>query len=287
MADGRFPEAIDLRNHSLGYSWSVTAQADKPFSDRVELRASYTHSRSRDLQSLTNNSAVAPLAIWAGGRPVSGRHDDMSTGVSAFEIPHRIVFSVTHAAPWKRWKTDIALYYIGESGSPFTFGDSTAGGLGDLNADGTSANDPIYVPRNAADPSEITLAGTDVARQAAALERFIRETPCLRGQRGKIVARNSCRGPWANTSNASIRQSLPTLGGGDLSLQLEVFNLLNLLNPSWGLFRIPNSNLLQHVGQTSALSPQPVFFFDASAAGTSTQNLESGYQLQLSLRYRF
>ncbi len=44
---------------------------------------------------------------------------------------------------------------------------------------------------------------------------------------------------------------------------------------------------LRGAGAGFASSPQPVFFFDASAAGASTQNLESGSQLQLSLRYRF
>ena len=32
---------------------------------------------------------------------------------------------------------------------------------------------------------------------------------------------------------------------------------------------------------------QKMFHFDPAKAGTSTQNLESGYQLQLSLRYSF
>ena len=284
---GRFPEVIDLRNTSLGYSWSVTAQIDKPFSDRFDLRAAYTHSRVRDVQSLTNASAAAPFDIWASGRPLSGRHDDLSLGVSAFEIPHRVVLAASYTGPWKRWKTDISLYYIGESGTPFTFGDSTAQGKGDLNADSTSANDPIYVPRNANDPSEIAFAGNDPATQAAAFEKFIRDTPCLRRQRGRIVTRNSCRGPWVNSSNASVRQSVQTIRGHDVSLQLEVFNLLNLLNSSWGLLRLPNQTILQHVAQTSGTAPQPVFHFDAANAGTSTQNLESGYQLQLSLRYNF
>jgi hypothetical protein len=280
----RFPEAIDLRNHSLGYSWAVTAQLNRSFFDRFGLQAAYTRSRSRDLQSLTNTSAVAPLDIWASGRPLAVRHDDRSTGISAFEIPHRVVLAATYAAPWKRWTTDISIYYIGESSTPFTYGDSSAFGLGDLNADGTSANDPIYVPRNATDPSEILLGN---AAQAEALETFIRDTPCLRRQRGAIVARNSCRGPWINTSNASLRQSMQAIGGHDLSVQLEVFNVLNLLNSSWGLFRVPNTVLLQHTGQTSGVSPQPIFSFDAATAGTSTRNVESGYQLQLSLRYSF
>jgi hypothetical protein len=227
---------------------------------------------------------MAPFDIWAGGRPISGRHDDLSTGVSAFEIPHRVLLAATYVAPWRRWKTDISLYYVGESGTPFTFGDSSAGGLGDLNADGTSANDPIYIPRNATDPSEIVF---DSAAQASAFERFIRDTPCLRRQRGSIVARNSCRGPWVSTSNVSLRQSLQAMGGNDLSLQLEVFNVLNLLNPSWGLFKQPNQTILQQVVQTSGTGTQPVFQFNAANAGTSTQNLESGYQLQLSLRYSF
>jgi hypothetical protein len=287
VSAGRFPEVIDLRNHSRGHSWSVTTQVDRPFLERFEMRGSYTHSRVRDVQSLIHSSAVAPLEIWASGRPLSARHDDLSTGISAFEVPHRVVLAASYVAPWRRWKTDISLYYVGESGIPFTFGDSSGAGMGDLNADGTSANDPIYVPRNANDPSEVVFAGSDSATQAAEFERFIRNTPCLRRQRGTIVARNSCRGPWVNTSNASLRQSLQAIRGHDLLLQLEVFNVLNLLNPSWGLFHIPNETLLQHVGQTSGTATQPVFHFNAANAGSSTQNLESGYQLQLSLRYSF
>lgn len=283
--DDRFPEVIDLRSHSLGHSWSVTAQLDRPFSNRLELRAAYTHSRSRDVQSLTNSSALSLFEIWAGARPISSQHERLVTGVSAFDVPHRVVLAATYAAPWKRFRTDFSLYYIGESGVPFTFGDSSAG-RGDLNADGTNANDPVYVPRDATDPGEIVLDGADWAAQAEALERFIRNTPCLARQRGTIVKRNSCRGPWVNMSNASVRQSLQTIRGRDLSLQLEIFNVLNLLNPSWGLFRIPNTALLQHVGQASD-SAEPMFRFDAASAGTSSRNLESAYQLQVSLRYSF
>ena len=104
---------------------------------------------------------------------------------------------------------------MGESGAPFTYGDSTANRLGDLNADGTSANDPIYVPLNALDPAEIKFSGASdsigadnsLAAKADreqmhrnAFEQFIRATPCLRRQRGMIVSRNSCRGPSRDRS---------------------------------------------------------------------------------------
>jgi Outer membrane receptor for ferrienterochelin and colicins len=283
---GRFPEVIDLRNHSIGHSWSVTTRLNRDFVDRYELHASYTYSRVRDLQSLTNVSAVSPLDIWSGGRFTAGRHDDMSAGVSSFDIPHRVVLAATYNAPWKKWSTDISLYYVGESGTPFTYKDSTSGGFGDLNADGTAANDPIYVPRSTHDPAEILFLGDSAGTQAAGFEKFIHDTPCLRRQRGRIVARNSCRGAWFSTSNASLRQSLPSFDGHSLSLQAEVFNLLNLLRPSWGLYKIPNDKILQHAGQISA-NGQAVFVFDEAQAKMSIPNIESGYQIQLSLRYSF
>jgi hypothetical protein len=283
--NGRFAEVIDLRNHSIGHSWSITAQLERAFSDRFEIRGSYTRSRTLDFQSLTTASALAPFEIWAAGRPLSGRHDDKKAGTSSFEIPHRAIFAATYKAPWKL-RTDISVYYVGESGTPFTYDDSTAGDRGDLNADGSGANDPIYVPRNAADTSEIIFA-ENVAAQGAAFEEFIRGTPCLNRQRGKIVARNSCRGQWLHTSNLSIRQSLRATARDDLTVQVEVFNLLNLMNPEWGLFRVPKRSILEHVRQTTGNPSNPVFRFNPATARGTTQNLESAYQLQLSVRYSF
>jgi len=73
-----------------------------------------------------------------------------------------------------------------------------------------------------------------------------------------------------------------------LSLDVEIFNVLNLLNPRWGLVRIPNTVALQHVGQNLAVTPsEPIFRFDAARRPYSTDNVESAYQIQLALRYRF
>jgi len=283
-----FSEVTELHNQSGGYSWSVTAQLRRPWTDRLEMQASYTYSRVRDVQSVVNGSVGNPLDSWANARPLSGRWDDQTTGISAFEIPHRVVLSATYVARWRHRTTDISLYYVGESGAAFTYGDSTAvaGKPGDLNADGTAADDPIYVPRNAMDPAEIVFTGSDSARQASDFERFIRDTSCLRRQRGRILTRNSCRAPWVNTSNLSVRQSLPALGGHAASLQVDLFNVLNLLDRSWGLLDVPNAWILQYAGRTQTGAPQPVFRFNSTNTH-SIQNAESGYQLQISLRYSF
>ena len=287
------PEVIDLRNQSRNYSWSLTGQLSKRFSSGLEARGSYTYAVMRDVQSLVENTAGNQVnESWAGSRVLSGRHDDLSPTISSFDVPHRFVLAAVYAAPWKRWATDVALTYIGESGVRYTYLDSsTAAGFGDLNADGTSANDPIYVPRDASDPAEILFTGDAgaVQRQQVAFERFITNTPCLRRQRGRIVERNSCLAPWVHSAHISVRQALPQLSNHRLALQLDVFNVLNLLNSSWGLVRVPNVNVLEHVEQTAGAldASRSIFRFNPAVRRFSTANAESSYQIQVAARYSF
>jgi len=289
----RFFQLIDLRNHGNGHSLALTGRLEKRFSDRLEATAAYTRSRVRDVQSVLTVSPVLTYAFWATGRSMAGRHEDLTTGVSAYEIAHRVLLSAGWTSPVRRWPTSIAVYYVGEAGIPFTYTDSTAAGRhGDLNADGTNSNDAIYVPRNAMDPAEISFTGSPdtVLMQREAFEAFIARTPCLQHQRGRIVARNSCSSPWVHSANVSVRQQLPTRWNKEhaLSLDVEVFNVLNLLNPRWGLLRIPNTVALQHVRQDTTVTPsEPVFKYDLGRSAYSTDNVESAYQIQLALRYRF
>jgi hypothetical protein len=193
------------------------------------------------------------------------------------------------------------VYYVGESGRPFTYIASGTSGRGDLNADGSNADDPIYIPRDARDPAEIELtgdvAGADTslaARQAGetaqrnAFEQLIERTPCLRRQRGQIMARNSCREPRSSTTSGSLRQEIP-LAGRVIDLQLDVLNLLNLMNRDWGLRRLAIPALLQQSGQTDGTvqTSRPIFHYDVSRPTWSTLAIDSGFELQLAARYRF
>ncbi|MFL5479850.1 MAG: carboxypeptidase regulatory-like domain-containing protein [Gemmatimonadaceae bacterium] len=293
LVSNRFIELIDLRNHGNGHALAFTGRLQKRFADRLEAAASYTRSRVRDVQSVITQAPTLTYAFWANSRAIAGRHERLTTGISAYEIAHRVLISAGWTSPARRWSTDVSIYYVGEAGVPFTYTDSTvAPARGDLNADGTNSNDPIYVPQNAMDPAEITFDGPPdtVLLQRQAFESFISRTLCLQRQRGRILARNSCSSPWLHTANLSLRQQLPT-GWSDthaLSLDLEIFNVLNLLNPHWGLVRVPNTVALQHVRQNMSVTPaEPVFRFDPARAAYSTDNVESAYQLQLALRYHF
>jgi hypothetical protein len=293
-----YSEVIELRNTSRNYSYQLAGRVARELAGGLGASLSYTWSRTRDVQSPSRVNGTG-IAMWADARALSGRHDDSTLGISLNDLPHRIVASLAWTAPWKRWTTQLAFYYVGESGSPFTYLVTGASRRGDLNADGSNANDPIYVPRSALDSGEILFqpftrsasGGSELvtaAQQSAAFEAFIDHTPCLRRQRGRLAARNTCREPWTHTTIASVRQGVP-IGRQVLELELDAFNLLNLLNDEWGRYRVARPRILEHVGQGTDADgrAQPIFRFDPAFTPWETLQAESAFQLQVAARLTF
>jgi hypothetical protein len=294
---------IDVVNTSGDWSYAFTAALQRAFSTKFEARGSYTYSQVRDVQSLVSSTA---LSNWRFGRAVSGDLDDRALGRSAFEMPHRVVVAATYGFTTN---TDLSVAFVGQSGFTYDYVYGGSGGRGDLNADGAQGNDLVYVPTDVRDLEQIRFSGVSsspgadngptaqaarVAAQQDAFEQFIEETDCLREHRGGLLPRNGCRTPWTNTVNVSLRQGLPVIRGQMLSLQLDVFNFLNLLNNEWGSRPLLPSGsspepLLTHVGQTPGgatgpASSQGIFTFDPEAERFDRKNRGSVWQLQLGVR---
>jgi len=289
----------ELLNTDKNYSWSISGQLRKSFFGSTLLSAAYTYSHAKDVQSFTSSRAISN---WRNSRTYYTTQDEEIATVGSFNRPHRIVIGASYTAPWKRFATDISLTYVGQSGQPYTYIGAGAGNRGDLNADGTNTNDPIYIPTGPTDPNlqfrDITGTGgvvvVSAADQATAFDQFISEESCLDRQRGQIMWRNSCTNPWQSFLDMSIRQSLPTVGGRPVTLEIGVFNLLNLLNSDWGQIRT--------VGGTVFYQEDPLQFVGATATGTpivtfdpanlenrfiSNGSLVNSYQVQIGLRYAF
>jgi len=298
---------IDVQNAGKDYSYSLTAALNRRFTNWFEAHASYTYSQARDIQSLTSSVATSN---WRFGRAISGDQYSQHLDRSRFELPHRVVAYGTFSLLSTR--TDISLIYLGQSGSNYDFVYGGSGGAGDLNADGAQGNDLIYIPADVAKDSEIRFSGVSpvagadnspaaqeqrIAEQRSAFERYITSTDCLTRQRGRMMTRNSCRSPWTNTVNVSLRQALPAVFGQTVTAQLDVFNFLNLLNANWGQQPLPPNGggsvpLLTHVGQTSGALTGPdgsqgIFTFDPATEKYDRRHVGSAYQMQFGVRYAF
>ena len=174
-----------------------------------------------------------------------------------------------------------------------------------MNGDGVIGNDLVYVPKNPLDPNEMMFANEVVngqvitaATQAQLFEQFIEGQSCLADSRGKILPRNSCRSPWQNNMNVTVEQTLPSVMGKTLSLRLDVFNFLNLIDHDWGKIKLPSNSpnfndqsLVSVVGQTqdaNVLNTQPIFnYVPASTVRWTSNVIPSYYQIQLSARLGF
>jgi len=289
-------DIVEISNESRDNSYDVTAVLRK-HGRLADIDGSISYGRSRDVQSPRTVSTLL-TDTWRFARPVAGRDDDMVLGTSDFDQPLRVRGAGTVHSPWRTFGTDVTFSYVGGSGLPYTYVAGGAQGYGDLNADGAVGNDPIYIPTSASDGAEIRFDGTpaNVAAQQAAFDRFIDGAPCLRVQRGRVMSRNSCRSPWMSFTNVAIRQTLPTVGKQSAALELQVFNVLNLLNSRWGRSALPTGatftttsqvTLLSQVGQVTGPQAQPIYRFDPAMSRYSDENVDTYYQIQLALRYNF
>jgi hypothetical protein len=214
----------ELRNESGDRSYSVTAQLEKRFPNGTELSMAYTYTDAKDRMS----TSVDLPAANTGSTPVNGTLEHRELRTSFWERPHKVTLVGTTDLPLG---FRFGLTYIGTSGAPFTYVL-----LGDPNADGFRpnlelSNDVVYVPTDAGD---ITLV--DPA-EFAALDHYIRDEPCLRAQRGRLLERNSCRDPWVHETEARLSKRFRLADRRVLEVTADLFNVLNFLDGDWGLVR--------------------------------------------------
>ena len=285
----------ELDNTSNNRTWSLTGQLNKRFSSNWSAQVAYTYSDAKDVQSFTSSRAISN---WRFGRTYTGLQTADNATTGSFNRPNRVVVSATWSAPWASASTDVTVSYVGQSGTPYTLIGGGSSGRGDFNADGTNSNDPIYIPNDAATEmqfQDISGGGATAAQQATAFQDYISGESCLNSQRGQIMARNSCQNPWQNFLNLNVRQTLPRIANGALTLELGIFNLLNLMKSDWGQVKTAGTSGVFNTDQALTVvgtngTGDYIYQFDPSRLTNrfrSTTSAGNSYQVQVGLRYAF
>ncbi|WP_224372849.1 TonB-dependent receptor [Hyalangium versicolor] len=270
-------QAVKVFNKNGGRVFSGTVQLRKRLSEILDASLAYTYTDAVDRISLTSAQALSNFQF----SPIDGSIQDRNVRPSAFDRPHRITLTATSSLPLG---FNVGLIYVGQSGSPYTWVVN-----GDVNADGVSGNDLVFVPANA---EQISLQ--DPA-QYEALEKFINSQDCLREAKGGFVQRGACRNPWQNTVDVRLGWNSPEwIKGQHLEVQADIFNFLNLINSDWGLseqdasFETHASQFLRAVGYDAA-NNRPIYTF---AEPTSVRTVvlsptRSRWRVQLGAKYVF
>src|SRR6185437_12047891 len=268
-------QAIENVNKSADRATQFTVQLQKSFSSGLEFNAAYTYSHVLDLFSYTSDITGSNFNFGELDGTIANRN--LTT--SLYDRPHKISLSGTLNAPFD---TRFSLIYVGISGSPFTYTIAN-----DVNGDGVGGNDAVYVPKDESD-IEYKAPLTD----SAALNRYINGEQCLSQNRGRLLPRNSCRNPWQNQFNARLSKVIPTINGQSVEITLDMLNVLNFINSSWGLTRITGgfeeTTLLRQTGYDQALARGIYSFTPPTKNAVSNVNaLGSRWVFQLGARYTF
>ena len=134
LVDQRFVHAVDMVPQQGAHSWEMSIGVTQLLSTGFTASAAYTHSRVRDAMTMTDPFGFGNLDT----HPVAGHVEDQTIGVSDFDLPHRVLVAGTFTAPWKRWRTDVSIFYTGGSGAPFTLTSRRRGGQTSMPMETTS-----------------------------------------------------------------------------------------------------------------------------------------------------
>jgi len=194
----------------------------------------------------------------------------------------------------KKWGTTISIFSSWTSGNRFAYVYA-----GDINNDGTSSNDLLYVPTNAeidamnfAPLTDINGNVQNAAIQRQTFKNFIAQDDYLSKNQGKYTEKYAGESPWFSQLDLRILQDLNFKAGkqkNTLQLSIDIMNFGNLLNSDWGVRKYATtSGYYQPLG-VSYNNNSPVYTFDPTQYTTfvSSPDLLSRWQMQLGLRYIF
>ena len=250
--------AIVLENSSKGSSGSLTVQLTK--NSRKGFYGSFAYTLSY-AGEVTANPGSTASSVW-NSNATTLTQNDLQLYNSQYSTPHRFIGNLSYKFDYfKHASTTISIFgELSKQGSySYVYN-------GDVNNDGNSSTDLIYITRNVNFVAQ-TASGSNPARtaaeQSAAWNQFINNTPYLKNRVNTYAGRNEAFLPWYSRFDVKILQDLFTTIGNKkhtLQLSLDILNAGNLLNKNWGVRQITTYN-------------NPLVFRGYDGSGNPTFNL--------------
>lgn len=296
--------AIVLKNESDGYSWNFAASVEKPFDKGWFARVGYSYGVSKN--------TVDPGSIASGswfGNQISG--DPNNPGVSYSNAfgggtpGHKVFVGVSYRAEYFNFgATTVSLYWGGVRNRIFGYSNYSYTFSGDLNGDGGTNNDLIYIPKDASEMNFQQYTASNktftVAEQVAAWNAYIEQDEYLRRNRGKYAERGAASLPMVFRADLSIIQEVFAnfLGKRNaLQFRVDVLNFGNLLNKDWGVGQRftygSNNNVQPLIARGADANGKAIYRFRNTGTQLKTNPLSPSnfiddvYQIQFSVRYNF
>ncbi|MGL5893324.1 MAG: TonB-dependent receptor, partial [Bacteroidales bacterium] len=280
-----YTNVLVLENTSKGYTWNMSAKLEKTFDFGLDLMAAYTIGESKSVNSGTSSVAYSN---WQYNETRSNPNKS-ELSYSDFDNRHRIIAAATYSKAYaKYFKTSVSLMYSGNTGSNYSVIYN-----GDINGDGVRGNDLMYVP-TVAETQDMNFKATSsmsADAQRAALNQYIDGHKDLSKLRGKYAERNAMHADFEHHFDVRIAQDFDVYFGkrkNTIQLSLDILNIGNLFNRSWGMYHSPGFNH-NPLAVTSLSNGTPEFQFttDPNKQWIGISDYNSRWRMQLGVKYIF
>ena len=226
------PNAYILENTDQGYGWSASLSMNMTPVKGLNIMAAYTHTVSKEITGMPGSNAASTLDYYTSvnGFNDPGLHNSMYT------TPDRVVASLTHSD---------------KSGNHYSFiYEAWRGGykdsymmVNDMNGDGRNY-DAVYVPTDEqVQNNEFRFVSEDDRDR---FMDFVHKDKYLSKHQGKYTEGYSVYNPWVHRLDFSYKHDFKLNIGkstNTLQLSLDVKNILNFFNSSWGVIKHLNPSL--------------------------------------------
>jgi hypothetical protein len=295
--------AFVLKNQNIGSSWNLSTSLSKTLWNGISLRGAWSYGEAKN----TIDPGSTASSTFANNQIVNDPNNP-GLGYSAYTQGHRVFLQGSYSKQYFGFgSTTISAFW--EAKPSFQNFATTASYVfnGDMNGDGFSGNDLIYIPRDTSEMNFVTNTVTNgptytPAEQAAAFEAYIQQDPYLSKHRGEYAQRGGLLMPMFSRMDLSFMQDIFRNIGGKRNagqFRIDITNFGNLLNSDWGViqrFVLPTTaaNGVQLLTGAAADSQNRVSYrlnlvnnqLPTSSFQTGT-GISDVYQVMFSFRYTF
>jgi hypothetical protein len=230
--------ALVMGNESIGKSWNFSGSLSKTLYHGLSLRGAYSYGEARNTID-PGSTAFSSVA----NNQITFDPNNPGLGWSAYSQGHRIFVQGSYTRSYFDFgATTVSAFW---EAKPAVQNFTTRASYvfnGDMNGDGFSGNDLIYIPRDTSEMNFVQFTHTNgrvfsAAEQAAAFEAYIQQDDYLRTHRGQYAERGGVQMPIFNRMDLSVMQDIFRNIGGKRNagqIRLDITNFGNLLNHNWG-----------------------------------------------------
>ena len=222
-------KAFVLENTSKGYGWSASVTLNARPVEGLSLMAAYTHTVNKEVTGMPGSAAESAFTYV----PTVEGPNYIQLHNSQYVTPDRFVASLTHDD--KSGNHYSIIYETWRGGYNYSYMLAN-----DMNGDGYNY-DAIYVPTDEeVSSNQFRFVSND---DATRFMDYVHKDKYLSRHQGQYAEAYSVYNPWVHRIDLSYKHDFTVKIGkttNTLQLNLDVKNVLNLFNSSWGVSKYLN-----------------------------------------------